>query len=121
MKHWEEHPTVRTGNDLTFGERAADKMRAAVGTWTSLLSFLAFCLAWIIWGGFGSDPAPYFRLNLALSCLAGVQGAVILIAQKRADRIDAEVQLAQLRFHEDAANVLAELRDRKCTCDDKRG
>jgi uncharacterized membrane protein len=116
LKHWEPHPTVRTGGDLSFGERAADVLKNAVGTWVSLLGFLAFCMVWIWTGGFGIDPPPFFRLNLGLSCLAGVQASAILIAQKRADRIDAEVQLAQLDFHKAHTEILEELRNRKCKC-----
>lgn len=116
MKHWEPHPAVRTGGDLSFGERAADFLRNAVGTWTLLLFFLGFCVLWIWTGAFGVDPSPYFRLNLGLSCLAGVQGSIILIAQKRADRIDAEVQLAQLEFHKAHTEILNELRNRPCMC-----
>ena len=87
---WEGHPGVRSGEDLTLGERAADGMRNGLGTWTFLAVFTALMLAWISTGGFGVDHSPYFRLNLALSCLAGLQGAIILIAQKRSDRVSAE-------------------------------
>jgi len=72
----------------TFGERAADWMRLGMGTWTFLGMFLALLLMWIWTGGFGGwDVSPYFRLNLGLSCLAGLQGAILLISAKRADRI----------------------------------
>ncbi len=36
------------------------------------------------------DRYPYILLNLCLSMMAGLQGALILIAAKRADRIAAE-------------------------------
>ena len=81
------HP-ARNHERRTIGERAADYMRLGMGTWTFLGVFLALLLAWIWTGGFGGwDPAPYFRLNLGLSCLAGLQGAILLISAKRADRI----------------------------------
>ncbi len=87
---WDRHPGVRSGDALTIGERAADGMRNGLGTWNFLGFFTAFMLVWIWTGGFGFDPSPYFRLNLALSCLAGLQGAIILIAQKRSDRVSSE-------------------------------
>jgi len=59
-KHWEFHPSVRTGKDRTIGERAADRMRLGMGTWTFLMTFLVLMTFWIASGGFGSDPAPYF-------------------------------------------------------------
>jgi len=47
---------------------------------------------WILSAGFGIDPAPFFRLNLVLSMVAGLQGSVLLISAKRADRISDEMQ-----------------------------
>ena len=106
MRHnWKWHPGVRSGKDLTFGERAADYLRNGFGTWRFLIVFVAILFAWIISGGFGTDASPYFRLNLALSCLAGLQGAIILLAAKRADRIAAEAA----RHHFDEGTAMAEL------------
>ena len=91
MRHaWRDHPTG-VGDNRTFGEVAADDMRNGLGTWTFILLFLAALVAWIATAGFGTDLSPYFRLNLALSCLAGLQGAIILIAQKRADRVASDL------------------------------
>lgn len=86
------HPALQDHTDKrTFGERAADHMREGLGTWTFILTFTGILVLWIVTGGFGDDPNPYFRLNLGLSCLAAIQGAVILIAQKRADRVASEL------------------------------
>jgi len=91
MRHaWRDHPTG-VGDNRTFGEVAADDMRNGLGTWTFILLFLAALVLWIATAGFGTDLSPYFRLNLALSCLAGLQGAIILIAQKRADRVASDL------------------------------
>lgn len=95
---WHWHPQVRTGADLTFGERAADAMRNGFGTWSFLGLFTGLLIGWVVSGGFGFDPSPFFRLNLALSCLAGLQGAIILLAQKRSDKIAAEA--AEHHYHE---------------------
>lgn len=95
---WTVHPHVRTGSDLTFGEKAADVMRNAFGSWAFVGSFLVFMALWmvlntvILHGGF--DKYPYILLNLSLSMMAGLQGALILIAAKRADRVAAEQALA---------------------------
>jgi len=106
-KHWEFHPSVRTGKDRTIGERAADRMRTGMGTWTFLITFLIGMAFWITSGGFGSDPGPFFKLNLALSMLAGLQGSVLLIAAKRSDKISAELQ----EFHLAATLEHAEMLD----------
>jgi uncharacterized membrane protein len=90
---WHRHPAVRTGDQLTFGERAADRMKAVFATWAALLVILAVMLVWLISGGFGIDGAPFILLNLCLSCIAALQCFILLIAAKRADTIAASVAL----------------------------
>jgi uncharacterized membrane protein len=50
--------------------------------------------------GSNFNPYPFILLNLVLSCLAAMQGAILLIAAKRADQISAE-----LAAHDYATNV----------------
>jgi len=92
---WRLHPSVRTGNELTAGERAADVMRSGFGSWTFVFVFTLFLGAWMVLNSVvlthrPPDPYPFILLNLILSCLAALQGALILIAAKRADRVAAE-------------------------------
>lgn len=95
---WTVHPHVRSDSQLTFGEKAADVMRNAFGSWAFVGSFLTFMAIWmllntvVLHGGF--DRYPYILLNLSLSMMAGLQGALILIAAKRADRVAAEQAVA---------------------------
>lgn len=96
---WRHNPHVRTDSELTFGERAADVMRNAFGSWTFVSGFLAFMAVWmtvnsLLLGHSAFDKYPYILLNLCLSMMAGLQGALILIAAKRADRISAEQAIA---------------------------
>ena len=97
---WHRHPGVRTGDELTAGERAADAMRNGLGSWTFVAGFLTAMAVWMfansvlhLGGGHddGFDPYPYILLNLLLSMIAGLQGAVLLIAAKRADQIASEL------------------------------
>jgi uncharacterized membrane protein len=85
-------------SDLTRGQRAADRMRNVMGSWGFVGGFIAFMLAWAavntLWRGW--DDYPYILLNLLLSMLAGLQGAILLIAAKRQDAISAA--LAQHDF-----------------------
>jgi uncharacterized membrane protein len=79
---------------LTRGERAADIMRNGMGSWTFVASFVAFMIVWAVInaigaGSFDWDPYPFILLNLFLSMLAGLQGAILLIAAKRQDAIAA--------------------------------
>jgi uncharacterized membrane protein len=99
--HWHKHPGVRSGDQLTRGERAADRMRNIMGSWPFVFGFFATMITWAIvnsvfylggqHGKHGFDPYPYILLNLFLSMLAGVQAAALLIAAKRADAISSEI------------------------------
>jgi uncharacterized membrane protein len=84
---WDSHPHVRTGSDLSLGERAADGLKHWMGTWT-ILGLLAAVIVFYLLRV--HDPGE-LRLNLALSCMAAVQGVVLQIAANRGDRVNAEV------------------------------
>jgi len=101
---WVHHPHVRAGKDLTYGERAADAMRTGMGSWPFVFSALFFLAIWMTFNGrHGFDPFPFILLNLILSCLAALQGAILLIAAKRADQIASE--LAKHTFEIDQENL----------------
>lgn len=76
---------------LTLGQRAADQLRNGMGSWYFIAVFVAFMVFWALInaGSFAWDPYPYILLNLFLSMLAGLQGAILLIAAKRQDAIAA--------------------------------
>lgn len=95
-QHWEPHPAVRSGRDLSMGERAADAMKRWIATWTAITLTGAGILGWLATGGMGTDPAPFLGLNLTLSCFAALQCFILLIAAKRADQIDAEIAMHTL-------------------------
>lgn len=101
---WHLHPHVRSGEDLTLGERAADFMRNKMGSWPFVFGALIFLAIWMIYNGrHGFDPFPFILLNLVLSCLAAMQGAILLIAAKRQDQIASE--LAKHTFDIDAETL----------------
>jgi uncharacterized membrane protein len=100
--HWHKHPAVRSGPQLTFGERAADVMRNGMGSWTFVGAFFGVMIIWAavntfylsrVVNGNEFDPFPYILLNLFLSMLAGVQAAALLIAAKRQDAISSELAM----------------------------
>jgi uncharacterized membrane protein len=79
---------------LTKGQRAADIMRNGMGSWPFVGSFIGFMIIWAAINTWALatnawDPYPYILLNLLLSMLAGLQGAILLIAAKRQDAIAA--------------------------------
>jgi uncharacterized membrane protein len=107
---WDRHPGVPSGDELTFSERAADKLRNSMGSWVFVFTFIGVMAAWAIAnsvfylagtnGKHGFDPYPYILLNLFLSMVAGLQGAILLIAAKRSDQIAS--QLAEHDFQTDS-------------------
>lgn len=65
-----------------------------MGSWPFVGGFIGFMLIWAAintWALASQawDPYPYILLNLLLSMLAGLQGAILLIAAKRQDAIAA--------------------------------
>lgn len=94
---WHRHPAVRAADRLTVGERAADYMRNGMGSWTFVFGALVFLAAWIsinVVGGAAHhafDAYPFILLILLLSCRAAMQGAILLIAAKRADQVTSEL------------------------------
>lgn len=102
--NWHHHPAVRSGSELRLRERAADQLRNSMGSWTFVLLALVFLAGWMYGNGRrGFDPYPYILLNLVLSCLAALQGAILLISAKRQDQIASE-----LARHDYETNVRAE-------------
>jgi uncharacterized membrane protein len=95
---WHRHPGVRSGDQLTRGERAADSMRNSMGSWTFVFGAVAFLVVWMAVNvvvkadsGHTFDAYPFILLNLVLSCVAALQGAILLIAAKRSDQVSSEL------------------------------
>lgn len=88
---WDPHPGVRSGHELTRGERWADRVRNQMGSWPFVVIMLIGMGTWMATKGFGLDAPPFGGLNLALSTLAGLQAAILLIAARRADQVSAEL------------------------------
>lgn len=69
-------------------------MRNGMGSWAFVLSFLVFLAVWTTLNTVGAltnhwDKYPFILLNLFLSMLAALQGAILLIAAKRQDAVNA--------------------------------
>ncbi len=134
-------PVSRNVNDLqdeqlTVGQKLADRLADVAGSWGFIVSFLALCALWIFvnavvlferpW-----DPYPFILLNLLLSLVAGIQGPVIMMSQNRQEAKDrlraqhdyevnlkAEMEIGQIHekldlFREKQWNDLVELQQRQ--------
>jgi uncharacterized membrane protein len=74
--------------NLTLGQRTADKIAAFGGSWPFIIIFGIILFGWIALNTVilmkkAFDPYPFVFLNLVLSCLAAVQAPVIMMAQNR--------------------------------------
>jgi CRP/FNR family transcriptional regulator, cyclic AMP receptor protein len=96
---------VEMDEKATIGQRIADKVASFGGSWTFIIIYLSFLIAWmsfntfvLIHYGHGTDgaqfdPYPYILLNLMLSMTAALQAPIIMMSQNRAaekDRLAAE-------------------------------
>ncbi len=78
--------------DLTLGQRVADRVAAAMGSWPFIIIQSAILALWIAlnitafiqhW-----DPYPFILLNLALSFQAAYAAPFIMMSQNRQQEID---------------------------------
>jgi uncharacterized membrane protein len=88
-----------------------------MGSWPFVFGFFIVMIAWALVNTLliqhildhkAFDPYPYILLNLFLSMLAGIQGATLLIAAKRADAISSEVALHTANNTDDIKTLIAE-------------
>jgi uncharacterized membrane protein len=107
---WHHHPAVRTGDRLTRGERAADKLRNGMGSWGFVFGAMIFLFGWMLGNrNVGFDKYPFILLNLILSCLAAMQGAILLIAAKREDQISSELAKHDYETNLEADRIVKEI------------
>jgi CRP/FNR family transcriptional regulator, cyclic AMP receptor protein len=78
--------------DMTFGERIADRVASFGGSWTFIITFALAITVYtainIALHGNAWDPYPFILLNLFLSMLAAIQAPVIMMSQNRQDTKD---------------------------------
>ena len=107
---WHRHPGVRTGDQLTFGERAAYAVRNGMCSWGFVIGSLLFLAGWTAGNrDVGFDPYPFILLNLLLSCVAALQGAILLIAAKRADQISSELAASDYETNTRAEHAIVDI------------
>jgi CRP/FNR family cyclic AMP-dependent transcriptional regulator len=83
--------------NLTWGQRLADKVAELNGSWAFILFLLVLSIGWSLSNSFLAkttfDPYPYQFYNLFLAVLVALQGPLIVMSQNRQtlkDRAQAE-------------------------------
>ena len=75
--------------NLTVGQKLADKVASFGGSWTFIILFSMLMFIWIgvnswlVLADKAFDPYPYILLNLALSTLAAMQAPIIMMSPNR--------------------------------------
>jgi len=97
-RHVTRNLNASVDEQMTFGEKVADKVAEWGGSWTFIIWFFVFLGVWALANSVllsaqsKFDPYPYIFLNLLLSMLASIQAPLILMSQNRQaarDRIQA--------------------------------
>ncbi|MFT7461183.1 MAG: putative membrane protein [Planctomycetota bacterium] len=113
-----ENINERFADELSFGQRLADKVASFGGSWTFILTFISLMASWVLLNTYilvsyekVFDPYPYILLNLGLSGLAALQAPIIMMSQNRQaekDRmkvdanyeVNLKLELEILRLHQ---------------------
>lgn len=79
--------------NITYGEKMADRLSEIAGSWGFILGFVSFLVFWIILNVYilkdgKVDPYPFILLNLVLSCLSAIQAPIIMMSQNRSAKKD---------------------------------
>jgi len=109
---------------LTFADRAADKIAEFGGSWKFIITFVAVLTCWVILNTWilitrAFDPYPFLLLSTGLNMLAALQAPIIMMSQNRQsykDRLranlDYQVNLKNELLLSDIIRRLDELRKR---------
>jgi CRP/FNR family cyclic AMP-dependent transcriptional regulator len=92
------HRISRNANEedarnLTFADRAADKIARFGGSWKFIIFSLVLLAIWMaansmLLGARTFDPFPYVLLNLVLGMMAALQAPIIMMSQNREAKKD---------------------------------
>jgi len=101
--------------ELTYGEKIADKLTQVAGSWSFIIGFFIFLLLWItlnLTGIIKLDQFPFILLNLLLSCLAAFQAPIIMMSQNRQSKKDTLRSKNDYRIDLKSELILEELHDK---------
>lgn len=96
--------------EASFGDRMADRVAQIGGSWSFVIGFCVFLIAWAVLNlallpaRERFDPYPFIFLNLLLSMLAAIQAPIIMMSQNR----QTEKDRAESR-HDYEVNLKSEL------------
>ncbi len=114
------HPPIENVNEIfeermTLGDRAADTVAGAMGSWRFIIIQIVILFVWIVLNSVawikGWDPYPFILMNLVLSTQAAFTAPIIMMSQGRQaikDRIEAHNDYLINQKSEEEARVIME-------------
>lgn len=114
MPNWNKHPATQTfgSENRSLGEITADAIRNGMGSWSFVFAAIGFLALWIgLNGKDGFDPFPFILLNLLLSCVAALQGAILLIAAKREDQINSALAIHTYQIDQENLEITRQIHE----------
>lgn len=110
------HPAnIARHDERDFGQRAADKVSAALGSWKFIIGQTVLIICWIFlnvtmivhhW-----DPYPFILLNLAFSTQAAYAAPLIQLSQNRQTEHDRQRAEHDYAVNQEALDILKELKN----------
>jgi uncharacterized membrane protein len=83
-----------------------------MGSWTFIFASLALLSLWMVLNYSGTfDPFPYILLNLVLSCVAALQGAILLIAARREDQINSALAVHTYEIDKESLELTRQIHE----------
>ncbi|MCA9882762.1 MAG: DUF1003 domain-containing protein [Anaerolineae bacterium] len=104
---------------MTLGERAADKVAGMVGSWPFIIIQTILLIVWVIvnsvaWAN-AWDPYPFILMNLILSTQAAFTAPIIMMSQNRQadkDRIEAHNDYqVNIKSEQEIQGLIAQLQE----------
>jgi uncharacterized membrane protein len=109
---WELHPGVRSEARLSLAERAADRARDGLGSWTFVVAAAVLVSAGVVMAvRYDDHVGTVAVLALVLSGVAVVELSLVLMTARRTDQSAAELAVYDLESDRRAAAEVAVLRD----------
>lgn len=107
-------------SELKWFDHLSDSIAKIGGSWTFIISFIAILILWMFLNAYilvtPFDHYPFILLNLLLSCVAALQGPIILMSQNRASKrdqtrieLDLEKDVRDLKVDEHSLTILKQL------------
>jgi uncharacterized membrane protein len=91
--HVTRNANTEAAEQMTFGQRIADKVASFGGSWYFIILFASIIIVWITINSIALmkspfDAYPYILLNLVLSLVSAIQAPVIMMSQNRQSEKD---------------------------------